>query len=72
MQLRQHAVHSNGTQTITYTGCVNTEWSYGECSDTGCSNYSQSGCSNHTNYSKSSYSQSGYSNHSNYTNGGCN
>ena len=65
MQLRQHAVHSNGTQTITYTGCVNIETAYGQCSNTGCSNYSQSGCSNHTNYSKSSYSQSGYSNHSN-------
>lgn len=72
MRLRQHAVHSNGTQTITYTGCINTEAAYTECSNTGCTNYSQSGYSNHSNYSQSSYSKSGCGNHSNGYKGGCN
>lgn len=68
MRLRQHAVHSNGTQTITYTGCTNTEacadQSY--CADTCTNNHTNTGCGNHNN--------SGYSNHSNkYTNSnGCN
>ena len=72
MRLRQHAVHSNGIQTITYHGCINTETAYSECSNTGCTNYSQSGYSNHSNYSQSSYSKSGCGNHSNSYKGGCN